>query len=121
MFNEYKPDILFLFLVVIIPFIILFINTDESGLRWIHKIKDKYFSKSFQNTHRVIFVMCAFFSWFGGNADSIYKNAAGSTPAFIGWTIFTILIIYLYSLLFTYLAMFIKPLFKKLHDFANKE
>ena len=120
MFNEYASDIFFFTVVVLAPFFIIFIDSNESGFRWWHKIKNRYFSISFQKAHGVIYVVWGFFSWYGGQADYLFAYH-GDWAAFIGATLGSIIGIYLFSLLLTYIFMLIKPLLKKLHDFVNKQ
>ena len=118
MFNE--SDVYFFLSVVMGPFFIFFGETDEFLFRWWRKIQNRYFSISFQKTHRVSYVVWAFFSWYGGLADYLFAYR-GDWAAFIGATLGSIIGIYLFSLLLTYIFMLIKPLLKKLHDFVNKQ
>ena len=81
----------------------------------------KYFSKSFVQTYKYVFIFWVISTWLGGSAEAMdlqFRN--GTLAESIGYAIGIIISLLLVPLILTYLIRLVLPFFKKIHDKANK-
>ena len=91
---------------------------DEEGSR---ALPDS-FSDSFINTWGVIYLVVAFFAWYGGSAESLEAMLSrGNTWRGLAQQLGACLGVLLISLILSYVFIPIKNLFLKLHKYVNKE
>jgi hypothetical protein len=88
--------------------------------------KKDWFSSSFIRTYKWVIAICAFFAILGGSLEYAYREfifalkkgsiALEFLPFFIGG----IIGLMLFPLFLTYIVRLISPIFKKIHESANK-
>ena len=80
------------------------------------------FSNSFISSWGVIYLIWAFFAWYGGFAEMLETTLRrGNTSGMIGELIGGVIGCLLFSLVLNYIYIPIKNAFMKLHEYANKE
>ena len=85
-------------------------------------ILEKRFEDSFIKAWNIIYLLSAFFSWYGGHADDLERTfRSGNVGIGIGEAIGGLIGLFLFSLFFTYLYVLLKKAFIKLHKFTNKK